>query len=1530
LAALNTTIAQLRTALIAIKPAGSDGFEGLIADALASISGLVFRLAKSGSQFGRDAMTAPNPFAVAMEAKRYSDNLTLDDLLGKAGIATHVLEGRIDLWVLAATSAVGDDIQSKLHDMLAKSGISLLTLDWTPHPLPPLAVLLSMARDKAETWFATHGPAVVTTDLRAIFDEIIAAPDFPAQRFQLLQLMRASNIGLDALRSHSTTWLRERFAHRAKSQLAFGQYITVADPVATVVERDAEMMALDGAATSILATPDTPSLILVLGEEGCGKTWVISRWLDKMPEPPIVLFVAGRRTDLLDPAKPVRSLAKLFAEQDGNSDEAAIAAWERRLARWRAPGSAGVMRFVIVLDGLNEHAGKPWASILKSMLPTVSELGGCLIASCRPMYWEREISVRLGELPVQQRVVGGYSEAELAVFLNRQGIDPASLPQKVLEFIRNPRVCSVALKLLPRLDQPDALTVERLLLEYWRARLEEKSDLISHTVQEFHRLLRNHAKEWLEKPETPFDRYQWMKRSPVAGVKPHEAFANDLTDIEEGRFMQVSDIDGGSYEFKQEALPFAIGLLIIQELKSGKKTDDPRELLQRILEPIRGFDVMSEAITAATGLACLDKGYPQAARVALVEASLSMQNPFVDWVAALTHYVPECPAAFFDVAELEQANVREDDLLQLLLRTRDHERVRDVVKGRILKWLGCWSRQRAATGDDERQAAHEAHITDALGKLSGFERIFFDKHCFEMQQNSMMRLSHIAVPLMAGRPQASLVTGLFAVKLASAVAPDISKVYENLAWVVRLNPQDYLETEKALIQQVDAIMLNASEPFRDAAAFVLRMLGTNQAVERADGLLPLELGQGWRRVEDLCDTNPYDPCAPIGSNLDNARIAAAKVVSSQVWIYMGRTVESLTLDEVTPALARFDAPVIIRTLRTVIHSIANRTQTPLRQLSRHLPQLSPLFDAAAIGVIMAAYERLINDPSIVQDSDLSTVANNILLSLMPHFEAEAQLTMLLKLPHAVEPNLHLWHVLKVLQAERLEHHLHEALKRPATPDLKRVLFFASGKTTKLTDRVRGIVAEQINNTDKLVAGCAAQLAFVAQDDKLDRMIIEQAKPQEELKFAINVTLWRQRAIAEAVISQKRPDLLDRVSPQLLTHVATALGGQADRAMKMAIEHRLDRLLQPIAVSEPENMKMFVGVTHDGAETKRWMEHADKQDSYPDIDTEPALGSVPDEADESWHDLNLLGKDLDIFMAQGWFELDLLIEDATELTSNLNWADADLMVQRDAAQVSRWLDKILAIRDRRILGNVENFGIVLAGAYARHDAHKAIKVLGHLRDTHSIVNIVIGVERIPLYLQTLFKTATPSTFVAELDPLRERFFAEALTDAELETGVISADACGAAAWLDGYMSRLLASSHPGEQARGLTIAGLCHENVNAKNALAQSWGGGFLGEVATHAHKLYQKHEWASHWFALAATTDDPIDFWRYGQLAQGIADRRFYRWLEHAPETPMSQRFGAELIARLKTAAEERSDKRKETLFGLKAPDNDIRLALLN
>jgi hypothetical protein len=230
--------------------------------------------------------------------------------------------GKVDLWILGATSEAGDDTVRQLSEVLENQGVSMLVLDWTPRPLPPLDVLLASARAATLAWFAKHrsdvDPTVVSTDLHTI----AADPSFDGQAEQLRSSLAASEVGLDALRKKTAEWLRARFRNRTMSQRTFGQFITVSDPSSPALPRSTAARLL-GDAMSIDA--GELAVVAVLGGEGVGKTWLVAQWWAALSEPPILILVAGRRADALDPSEPLESLAKLLAQQEEQSGEKAIA-----------------------------------------------------------------------------------------------------------------------------------------------------------------------------------------------------------------------------------------------------------------------------------------------------------------------------------------------------------------------------------------------------------------------------------------------------------------------------------------------------------------------------------------------------------------------------------------------------------------------------------------------------------------------------------------------------------------------------------------------------------------------------------------------------------------------------------------------------------------------------------------------------------------------------------------------------------------------------------------------------------------------------------------------------------------------------------------------------------------------------------------------------------------------------------------------------------------------------------------------------
>jgi hypothetical protein len=1518
------SLVTLRDLLLSVKATGPDGFEGLISDALSAATGLVIRLAKSGSQFGRDASSGPAPFAVAIEGKRYDDNLRLEELAGKAVLAGHVLAGKVDLWVLGATSEVGDDTVLQLFEVLENHGVSLLVLDWTPRPLPPLAVLLASARGATLAWFATHRTDVNPTVVGTALTIIAADPSFSGQADQLRGSLAAAQIGLDALRKKTAEWLRARFRNRAMSQRTFGQFITVSDPSAPALPRSTAARLL-GDAMSIDA--GELALVAVLGGEGVGKTWLVAQWWAALSEPPILILVAGRRADALDPSEPLESLAKLLAQQEEQSGEKAIASWRRRLNRWRDQGAEAHLRFVVVLDGLNEHFRKPWADILKALAVEVRALGGVVVITAREVFWQRDVQPRIrGSLTVRTVPLGGYTDGELAAILARVGAAPSDLPPQVREFIRNPRVCTVALNLLRRLSlQPNELTVERLLFEYWHWRMEERGDLVGHNIQDFEKLLRSHARAWLDHPNQPFDRDEWADHSGVIRREQSRDILNDLTEIEEGRFLQIAPNDSGLYVFREETLPFALALLVTHELKSQLLTSKnaANEVLDGIVDSVRGFDTVTDILAASVGLACLDDVFPSAGRVALISALLGLQNLDGETLAKLSAYVTSCPGAFLDAAEATEANGgrvdRQHLLVERLIETRDHPNVRSAVAARLPLWLGRWSRQTQtiAQGKDQSswQMARQDHMTEAFAALSSEESVLFNRLCVEVDDLAALPLDRAAALLMAGRPQEHLAPGLVGWALARRVAGDAHDAAEDLGWVVRLNRIDYSQTEEAVRRLVEPILSGGSESVRRAAASALNLLGTRSGAELAAQLVGVGRSERWRRIEYFCNTNPHDPDAPPCSNLDNARLVAANNEPLQTWSHSGHTVEDANLESVVPALARFDVPVIVNALRQVARSVENRSQFPLRQLVWRLPEFSPLFDKETVSAVESAYRRLVSQSGLMRDEDSKWITSRIVSALIPHFDAEQQLALLLLMPPDVPEFLDLLHGVKPLSPEALERHLEHALTQQDSTNLRRILFFTSANVPILTGRARKIIAEQVNSSNSIVAACASAVVSHAQDHALNALVLEQL-PRETL--ASEDEFYRSRAFATAIVEEKRSDLVHFVEPQFLLYVAAVLGGAVWKDVADTVGRAVNLLLQPIpSASELSNVRMTVNISKNGLDVTRWPEEVVSQEKEPNLPREMNDLTFLETSDA----LNQRQREMTARLRN--VERALAVEGASALV--LPWGIGfGGLVEHNRNLVEGWLDQILSTPEGQGLRQVYNLGVWLAAAYAAHDGAKAAAVLGRLNRYTPLARVVIGREGISLYNYALFGAAESSA----LNQLREDVFAGALDDAALEAGVVAAETCGARPWLGGYKERLLASMHPGDVARGLTVLGLGNPDDESDRNLEKAAGPGFLGQAAAAAVKNSKRARWAQHWIECACTASDPIDFWRFGKLAQGVADWRFARAFENGRDSVLMDRFGDELRTRLQKAAEGRSEKRKDTLFGLKAPDQDILRAL--
>ena len=120
----------LASSLRQLRPTGVDGFEGLVQRLVSRATGTEFFLARSGTQSGRDMSSSRNGAAtIAVECKRYAEDTDLDETEIKGKLATAATDiPDLDLWVLAATRSVRDQLVRGLQETADLLNVDVLVL----------------------------------------------------------------------------------------------------------------------------------------------------------------------------------------------------------------------------------------------------------------------------------------------------------------------------------------------------------------------------------------------------------------------------------------------------------------------------------------------------------------------------------------------------------------------------------------------------------------------------------------------------------------------------------------------------------------------------------------------------------------------------------------------------------------------------------------------------------------------------------------------------------------------------------------------------------------------------------------------------------------------------------------------------------------------------------------------------------------------------------------------------------------------------------------------------------------------------------------------------------------------------------------------------------------------------------------------------------------------------------------------------------------------------------------------------------
>ncbi|RZJ45484.1 MAG: hypothetical protein EON87_07390, partial [Brevundimonas sp.] len=285
-------LADLMAALLALKPAGAKGFEGLLAKVLSAASGRPFRLAKSGLQNGKDGATSARDGQIAFEAKLYTGKLPDNEVLTKIA---RLIDAPTppDVWFLGATVEVSTQLLDPMEGAARKNGIAVEVLDWPEtSSAPPLAVACAAAAEEAGAFLTSHlADAGMTKRARAALKVLAKSDAFEAPIAAFKANLHAASMGMANAVVANQTWLDDRFSDRARARAAFGQAVS---PKAEAAMAHRPRDSLTASLKSELLASPSRRVLAVVGREGQGKTWLVAdSWLRMTPRPLAVFVSAG-------------------------------------------------------------------------------------------------------------------------------------------------------------------------------------------------------------------------------------------------------------------------------------------------------------------------------------------------------------------------------------------------------------------------------------------------------------------------------------------------------------------------------------------------------------------------------------------------------------------------------------------------------------------------------------------------------------------------------------------------------------------------------------------------------------------------------------------------------------------------------------------------------------------------------------------------------------------------------------------------------------------------------------------------------------------------------------------------------------------------------------------------------------------------------------------------------------------------------------------------------------------------------------
>ena len=1510
---------ELRLALRTLEPTGAGGFEGLVAVTLTEITGVPFRIAGSGSQYGVDGKPAYESDSICFEAKRYDGEIPRNEVLSKIAELSISDGGNIDLWVLGATSSVRSQLADDVCKLGEERGIGTFILDWTDIGIPPLAVALAMAETVTASFLDSHlSDKALVANTRASLRAILDIKAFAGHAARIRSALREPSLGIGIARPGNSEWLTDIFSSKQRARRFMGQPLAPQDlSVGKTLARDALVSRMR---PSLTGRTDG-RIVAVLGDEGVGKSWLVAQsWLC-LQEKPLMIVLTADDFVHVSPTDALKDtiVGKLVQQTGARLSDGAQKRWCRKWERWRTQRPPNVPRLVVFIDGLNQRPELDWARLLEALTSELTQIGGHLIVTARTLYFRHRIKRRLvspfTEIEVQQ-----WREGERNEILAAHDIKGSDLHAAVAVSLRNPRLLGIALELLQKaqIRDLDELSASRLLFEHMHA--SERDALSPQPAHEFAKRLQDHATEILSRIDV-------QQRDDL------KVFEGGLEAVSDGRFFVPVEGDPTRYTLAEDGLTLAFGFSVVDQLRFAHRNGhDLDTALAVMIEPISALDVMAEAIIAGLTIACLEEDCPVEIGAAVVRAFAGMQNPNTDHFPAFAGLARQRPEAFIKAArDLCLAGGRQpnvDWIKDALQAAKTDDLAWSAISEDLRSWMARYSlslelgmfsqpsRDLAEEVEIERTKKQD-EIDQRLRSLSPAEKELLES-LERKDDGDLSILAHFAFELIAGKPVAPFAQGLAQWSFANVLNHDNGVPYKEFMQLVRFNRADWPQARAAILMECRVFEgPDASRTGKWALVNMLQAMGAPEDAARAHRLVA-ELNadrprfEEWRLVEKYCASDPCDPQSKRPENITDTARDYAAIDVSKIRLGVGISGEDLFFSRACPGVARFVPRVAVAKHREFVADVLCREGFRLRQglfELRHHNALLTRNDALQL-VKPIRVGTTGNDDDTLREKDRWIVSQHRAMLAFPHLTAQEQLEALLSQPQEDDILRDVMDVVKPLDGRMFETLLGKAYDNGDDCAQHRILTSVGRADTRISEGARKYLGALVRSDSGLVRAQVLRLIARLGDDHLIEMVLQSGWSGAQVRLDGDYEAWYGSAVILEAAARNMilcDQALERIAPQFYGQAAKKLSADAGKdiagrigaSILRATNLTIDDAIPDIEIvvpredrNEPTMYRASEKLSDSDDPLKAWQRFSESEEALQERHTR-------------------LIKAFKVFKGK------LTQAKAQIILDSLRIDEFDAIAAADWKLAERWYEMFIDLPGTKLVA-VHSLGYLLAHALSASNPAKAASLFTLLGGSQPLVRITYGDAGISLDAMAIWSAADDP----QLDTLRFSCLDRSENDHELAIEVLAALRNSRDSVLQNYIEKRLGTGEPAKIARALMVAGLSVRSAFKDEVLARYRDtAGFIRRTHAAAMYAYERNIWAEHWFRQMYETKKTEDFWRYSILFTKIVDGRFDVWQTGDRECGEPFRmFWPSVESRLKHRLERWQGHRKRKLFGDDAP----------